>query len=103
MDKLLGQTFRRLYVLLRCYFSQLKKLCSSVALLKKGRAETRRRKVTKEKFVFIREIRGFFQWIHLWITPFWFTQAWDWSRKKSALNREIYGQALRPGSDKSRS
>ncbi len=40
-------------------------LCLSVTLLKKGRAETRRRKVTKEKFVFIREIRGFFQWTHL--------------------------------------
>ncbi len=35
-----------------------------MTLLKKSRAEARRRKVTKEKSVFIREIRGFFQWTH---------------------------------------
>ncbi len=33
-------------------------------LLKKGHAETQGRKVAKEKFGLIREIRGLFQWIH---------------------------------------
>ncbi len=37
---------------------------AQMTLLKKGRAETRRRKVTKEKLVLIREIRSFFQWTH---------------------------------------